>query len=136
MARKVVELSESETLEREQFLERIGQVIKKLRIASGMTQRELALASGMSQVHFVLVEAGGPAISVVLLYNIAKVLGVPMSIFFEDDNANTSIPPVLVKLAVDLRRMDIAFEAKSDSFSKLVAQFEKLLEEFETKNKD
>jgi len=60
----------------------IGRVIKVLRTAAGLKQKELAHLAGMNSNYLSLVEAGRRAPSVSVLRAIAKALNVPVSLLF------------------------------------------------------
>jgi transcriptional regulator with XRE-family HTH domain len=135
VAKKVIEKNGNGTgNEPHPLLLRIADTIKRLRAESGMSQRDLAAAAGISHAHLVFVEAVGPAISVVILYNIAQVFGVPVSIFFEDSDENTSLGPVLAKLASDLHRLDTELERQRDSVSVLLTGIHKRIEQLENQS--
>jgi transcriptional regulator with XRE-family HTH domain len=61
----------------------IGKRLRKVREESGTTQAALASKTGISVRHLQKYEAGLLRISARELYDIARVLGVPMAQFFE-----------------------------------------------------
>ena len=60
----------------------IGHVIKIMRIAAGIKQKDLALRAGIKANYLSLVEAGKREPSLNVLREIARVLNVPMSLLF------------------------------------------------------
>jgi hypothetical protein len=78
-----------------------------------------------------MVEVGGPSMSVIMLCNIAKVFGVPISVFFDEGDEITSMGPVFAKLAADLHRADEVLESQRDTISKLLRDLEDRLEKLE-----
>ncbi len=69
---------------RKQYLQ-LGLTIGYYRKLRGFTQSDLAKAVGLSRAHISNVEATGTAVSISLdkLFDIAEVLDVPISKFFE-----------------------------------------------------
>lgn len=62
--------------------ENIGQIIRVLRTAASMKQKELAAAVGIQPNSLSLIESGRREPSLGLLRSIAKTLDVPMGLFF------------------------------------------------------
>ena len=60
----------------------IGNVIKVMRTAAGMKQKDLALRAGIKPNYLSLVEAGKREPSLKILREIAKALDVPTSLLF------------------------------------------------------
>jgi transcriptional regulator with XRE-family HTH domain len=61
---------------------KLGRAIKVMRTASGMKQKDIAAGIGVTPNYVSLVEAGKREPSVGFLRQIAKVMGVPVSLFF------------------------------------------------------
>ena len=64
--------------------EQLGQRIKELRNATGLSQERLALQIGMDRTYFASVEAGRRNISICNIKKIADGLGVSLSDLFRD----------------------------------------------------
>lgn len=69
---------------------KLGTAIKLIRTSSGLKQKEIAERLGVTSNYISLVESGNREPSVSLLKRLARVLGVPVGLFFlweEDDLA-------------------------------------------------
>lgn len=64
--------------------EQLGQRIKELRNATGLSQERFALQIGMDRTYFASVEAGHRNISICNIKKIADGLGVSLSDLFRD----------------------------------------------------
>ncbi len=64
--------------------EQLGQRIKELRNATGLSQERFALQIGMDRTYFASVEAGRRNISICNIKKIADGLGVSLSDLFRD----------------------------------------------------
>lgn len=64
--------------------EQLGQRIKELRNATGLSQERFALQIGMDRTYFASVEAGRRNISICNIKKIADGLGVSLSDLFKD----------------------------------------------------
>lgn len=64
--------------------EQLGQRIKELRNATGLSQERFALQIGMDRTYFASVEAGRRSISICNIKKIADGLGVSLSDLFRD----------------------------------------------------
>lgn len=82
---------------------RLGEQVKSLRIAAGISGGELSLRSGMSRSMLSRIENGLVSPSVELIDRIAQALGVPLSRFFVDqrDRADVSFVPAGQGIVVD-----------------------------------
>jgi XRE family transcriptional regulator, regulator of sulfur utilization len=60
----------------------LGRAIKVMRTASGIKQKEIASRTGVTANYVSLVEAGKREPSISFLRQIAKVIGVPVGLFF------------------------------------------------------
>jgi transcriptional regulator with XRE-family HTH domain len=65
--------------------EKIGQRIKKLRLATNLSQKDLAYAADLDRSYIASVENGQRNISIVNIEKIAVELGVSLKEFFDDD---------------------------------------------------
>ncbi|NJL74839.1 MAG: helix-turn-helix transcriptional regulator [Saprospiraceae bacterium] len=63
---------------------KIGQRIKQLREAAGMSQKDLAYTADLDRSYIASVENGQRNISIVNIEKIAKALGVTLKVFFND----------------------------------------------------
>lgn len=70
----------------------IGKKIKELRTKAGITQKELAKHLGCTEIMISRYELGVSQTSISQLEKIAKVIGVPVSIFFNGSIKNTNKP--------------------------------------------
>src|SRR5580765_8863309 len=69
------------------YLGRLGERVRALRNATGMSRKALALASGVSERYLAQLEAGRGNISVLLLRKVARAMGVAVDrLVREDDN--------------------------------------------------
>ncbi|QNP77734.1 helix-turn-helix domain-containing protein [Phascolarctobacterium faecium] len=64
--------------------EQLGQRIKELRNATGLSQERFALQIGMDRTYFASVEAGRRNISICNIKKIADGLGISLSDLFKD----------------------------------------------------
>lgn len=62
----------------------VGDNVKKLRIAAKLTQAELAERMGVDRAYVSGLEQGQRNPTVVSLWHVAKALGVPMRLFFDE----------------------------------------------------
>ncbi len=114
---------------KEPVLVALGERVRELRTAAGLSQRKFAEAAEMSHPYMVTLEAGTPNVSVVVLDRMAKVLGVPITAFFEKgDTAVESIDPVLSKIASELYRVANALDSRRDAIGTILAELESRLE--------
>ena len=72
---------------------RVGEKIRHLRIAQGLTIRQLAAEASLSANGISLVERGSVAPSVATLCRIAAALGAPPASFFEEACGKQAAPP-------------------------------------------
>jgi transcriptional regulator with XRE-family HTH domain len=63
----------------------VGQNVKRLRIAAGLSQAELAARMGVDRAYVSGLELGQRNPTVVTLWHLAKSLGVKLRSFFEDE---------------------------------------------------
>lgn len=96
--------SKIESGERNILLVSIGEKIREIRTAAGLSQRAVAKEAGVSQGYIYLVEAGGQNLSVTSLNKIAEVLGVSTSSFFSEQNTGIA-SGALVSLRGELMRV-------------------------------
>jgi transcriptional regulator with XRE-family HTH domain len=68
--------------------EKIGQRIKELREAKGMSQKDLSYAADLDRSYIASVENGQRNISIVNIEKIATALGVTLKEFFKNANFN------------------------------------------------
>lgn len=68
------------------FRKQLGQNLKKLRQAKGLTQETLALESGISRSHIAMIEAGRRDITISSLFKISRALGAVLNEIFEFDD--------------------------------------------------
>jgi transcriptional regulator with XRE-family HTH domain len=67
---------------------KLGTAIKLIRTSSGLKQKEIASRLGVTSNYISLVESGSREPSISLLKKLARILGVPVGLFFlweEDD---------------------------------------------------
>ena len=119
-----VEFNDEET---QAVLAAFGVRIRKLRGASGLTQRQFAEATEISQSHIVTIEAGGPNVSIGLAAKMAKVLGVPLAALFEESIKKDAVEPILAKVAVELGRVAKAMDLRRDQIGTLLDEIEERL---------
>lgn len=82
--------------------ERIGQIIKELRKARGMTQMELSELIGVSYQQVQKYEKGRDNISVERLKQVAKAIHAPMTLFFPSSAETVAeAPAVYAKMTKD-----------------------------------
>jgi transcriptional regulator with XRE-family HTH domain len=80
----------------------VGQIVKETRKAKGLTQMDLAELMGMSYQQIQKYEKGVDNISVERLKQLAKVLDVPVTLFFPSDKEMVAeSPAVYGKMADD-----------------------------------
>lgn len=71
----------------------LGRAIKVMRTASGIKQKEIASRTGVTANYVSLVEAGKREPSISFLRQIAKVIGVPVGLFFLwEESSNEESP--------------------------------------------
>jgi transcriptional regulator with XRE-family HTH domain len=70
---------------------RVASRLRQLRQDKGITLRELASAAGMSGAYLSRVENHQTAVTIDGLESLARALGVPMSVFFAEDQRHTLI---------------------------------------------
>lgn len=68
------------------FRKELGQSIRKLRLAKGLTQENLSLESGISRSHIAMIEAGKRDITISALFKISRALKVALDEIFAFDN--------------------------------------------------
>lgn len=73
--------------------ERLGERIRSLREAAGLSQEELAAASGVSRVHLSSLERGAKEASVSTCARIAKALRVPLAKLLDLDEKVRAVRP-------------------------------------------
>lgn len=81
----------------------IGRRIKKLRKSINLTCSELASLVNIGDKHLNYIENGTKTPSLDLLYNVSKVLGIPLSSLFSEDSATLS------KTAANKTEMEIVY---------------------------
>src|SRR5437868_6262488 len=69
------------------FLARLGERVRTLRTESGTTRKTLSQASGVSERYLAQLESGDGNISVLLLRNVARAMGVAMDELLRDEPA-------------------------------------------------
>jgi transcriptional regulator with XRE-family HTH domain len=103
----------------------IGHMLKLLRTAANIKQRDLAHKVGMKGNYLSLVESGKRTPSISLLQRLAKALDVPLSLLFleiEADHNKSSLKdraPLLKirRLLLEMERLRIEDQAHSDQQS-------------------
>jgi transcriptional regulator with XRE-family HTH domain len=68
----------------------VGQNVKRLRIAAGLSQAELAERMGVDRAYVSGLELGQRNPTVVTLWHLAKALGVKLRSFFEEEKQQRS----------------------------------------------
>ena len=63
----------------------VGQNVRRLRIAAGLSQAALAERMGVDRAYVSGLELGQRNTTIVTLWHIAKALGVKLQLFFEED---------------------------------------------------
>jgi len=88
---------------------KLGRAIKVMRTASGIKQKDIANKIGVTPNYVSLVEAGKREPSIAFLRRIAKVIGVPVGLFFlwaeSADGSSPRINPQLRTLLTELEAM-------------------------------
>jgi transcriptional regulator with XRE-family HTH domain len=140
--------NDEEDLSSQQFLTALGERIRKYRVAAKLSQRQFAQVVGMNPTTIYLVEGGGPNIGAASLFKMSKVLGVPITAFFDDQSSGSqaaaSAPaahgaktiqvtessiPVFVKLASELQRACNALDGRRDALAKIIDDLQIIVEE-------
>lgn len=79
-----------EESELKEFIKKIGNRIKELRLENNMTQLDLAIASNIDERQIQRLEASHTSPTIKTLYKVAQGLGVDVSIFFNfSENSDT-----------------------------------------------
>lgn len=73
----------------------VGWNLRRLRVAKGLSQERLALEAGIDRAYVGRVERGKENVTVSTLEAAAKVLGVRVSVLFQDVDPNDAPPPPL-----------------------------------------
>jgi transcriptional regulator with XRE-family HTH domain len=107
----------------------IGRQVRKLRTVANLSQRQLAEAAKVSHPYIVTVESGIPNVSVSMLAKLARVIGVPVTAFFEDiEQQGDPIDPVLARLASELHRIANSLDSRRDAIGSLLQDLEQAIE--------
>jgi XRE family aerobic/anaerobic benzoate catabolism transcriptional regulator len=81
--------------QRHPFLLELGQRVRSLRSIRGMTRKQLGLLARVSERHLANLESGAGNISILILLDIARALGVPVMQLFEAPLLPAPTPPVI-----------------------------------------
>ncbi len=102
----------------------LGQNIRKIRQARGLTQRQLADLAEISAANYGLVEAGAGNASLLILARIARALAVPIAGLFEGTvGATTSgLEGVFIRVLSELARIRHNMDARRDELGKISAE--------------
>ena len=69
--------------DKKELLIKFGGNLRKLRLEKGFTQEQLAIELGIEVSQISRIERGVINTSVVMLYNISRILNIPINKFFE-----------------------------------------------------
>ena len=69
--------------DKQELLIKFGGNLRKLRLEKGFTQEQLAIELGIEVSQISRIERGVINTSVVMLYNISRILNIPINKFFE-----------------------------------------------------
>ena len=111
------------------FLLALGKRVRELRTAADLSQRRFGEAAGLNPTYVYLLEAGQNNPGVLALESMAKVLGVPITAFFEDMGTTAAIDPVLSKIASELHRLVRAMDLRKDEAAGILQAIAQRLEE-------
>jgi XRE family aerobic/anaerobic benzoate catabolism transcriptional regulator len=81
----------AETTDKAAFLNALGERVRTLRARRGMTRRLLAQHSGVSERYIAQLEGGAGNVSVLLLREIARALGITPAALLEPDSDDTAL---------------------------------------------
>ena len=89
----------------------LGNAIKVVRTATGMKQREVAAKIGVTANYLSLVESGKREPSISVLNRLAKMLGIPVGIFFlwQEMGENATDPARIDKIRELLTRLEAMY---------------------------
>lgn len=89
---------------------KLGRAIKVMRTASGIKQKDIASEIGVTPNYVSLVEAGKREPSIAFLRQIAKVIGVPVGLFFLwAESADENAPKINPQLRVLLSELEAMY---------------------------
>lgn len=101
----------------------LGRAIKVIRTASGIRQKEIAGKIGVTANYVSMVEAGKRQPSVAFLKQIARVIGVPVGLFFlwaeDQGDASPKSHPQLRTLLTELEAMYLLGKRETTSRRRL-----------------
>jgi len=103
----------------------LGERIKEIRKAKGLTQEQLAELVDIEQKHVSRIELGKNAPTIDRLEMIAKALNVPMGSFFESGNQEANAERV-AKIERMVRDLD-------EDYHRIILKFSQILKEFNEK---
>jgi transcriptional regulator with XRE-family HTH domain len=108
----------------------LGQNIRKIRHARGLTQRQLADLAEISAANYGLVEAGVGNASLLILARIARALAVPVTGLFEGTvGATTSgVEGVFIRILSELDRVRHHMDVRRDELGKLSSEIQGYVE--------
>lgn len=96
MADRAIEEAAEEEISPEAFLALLGATVRELRARRGMTRKILARESGLSQRYLAELEAGRGNISVLLLRQLAKALGVTLQrLVSHEHDPSSELSPIV-----------------------------------------
>jgi len=99
----------------DELLAAIGERVKEIRTAAGMSQRDLGAAAGVSQGYIHLVEGGVQNITITVLHRLADGLGVPLGALFPESICTGSPSDYsLARVANTFRRWTEAIVARGE----------------------
>jgi transcriptional regulator with XRE-family HTH domain len=103
----------------------LGERIKEIRKAKGLTQEQLAELVDIEQKHVSRIELGKNAPTIDRLEMIAEALNVPMASFFDSGNQEANAAKA-VKLERMVRELD-------EDYRRIILKFSEILQEFKEK---
>ena len=111
------------------FLLALGKRVRELRTAADLSQRRFGEAAGLNPTYVYLLEAGQNNPGVLALESMAKVLGVPITAFFEETGTPARVDPVLSKIASELHRLVRAMDLRRDEAAGIIEAISHRLDE-------
>jgi transcriptional regulator with XRE-family HTH domain len=108
----------------------IGERIRTLRIARGLSAKSLSDLAEISSTNFGVIESGYGNVTLLSLDRIAKALVVPLASLFEDTPAVTSggIQGVIVRLMADLDRIRNQMDVRRDEIAQVTSDLREFVD--------
>lgn len=125
--RMVKKVEIDEDAEGREALAAVGERLRELRKAAGLSQVKLAEEVGLNQGYIALVEAGTQNMSVMVLVRLARRFNTRVSSFFPEAQAEEASDAALINLANAVEKLTEAVQARSKKDAQLLEESESLM---------